>query len=112
MELSFRMSDWEAPSYILAVVGVLLDHFSTNLGLSMGYSEANIYAATLIDAGLWFIIDSILIIGILSTTYMIIHYTGERYRWLMLCFPLVLGFCRMTAAVFNLNLLFLEVTYL
>ena len=107
MELSFRFSEWEIPAYILAVVGVTLDHFSTHLGLSRGLSEANLYAATLIDAGLWLIVDSILIIGILSTTYVLIHHTEEKYRWLMLFFPLILGFCRMAVAIFNLNLLLL-----
>ena len=105
MEPRFRLSEWEAPSYIIAVVGVLLDHFSTHLGLSQGLSEANVYAAALIDSGLWLIVDTVLIFGILSTTYLIIHHTEERFRWLMLVFPLVLGFFRMAAAIFNFNLL-------
>jgi hypothetical protein len=105
MELRYTLSELEAPSYILAVMGVLLDHFTTHLGLSMGLSEANLYAAALINAGLWLIVDMVLIAGILSITYLIIHYTKERYRWLMLIFPLVLGFCRFAAAVFNLNII-------
>jgi hypothetical protein len=106
MELRIRYSEWERPSYIFAVAGVLLDHLSTGLGLSQGFSEANVYAARLIDSGLWLAVDAALVIGILSMTYLIIHRTDDRNRWVMLAFPLVLGFCRMAAAVFNLNVIF------
>lgn len=105
MEPRFSFIEWEAPSYIVAVVGVFLDHFSTSLGLSLGLVETNLHAAALMDAGLWLIVDMVLVTGILSTTYLIIHHTDERYRGLMLVFPLLIGFCRIVAAVFNFNLI-------
>lgn len=105
MEFRFRFIEWEAPSYIIALFGVFLDHFSTRLGLSLGLVETNLNAVALMNAGLWLIVDIVLLVGILSTTYLIIHHTEERYRGLMIVFPLLIGFCRMAAAVFNFNLI-------
>ncbi len=105
MEPRLQLYEWEIPSYILAIIGVTLDHFSTNLGLTRGFSEANIFVTTLMDAGLWLFVDAFMVFAVLIVTYLIIHHTEERIRWIMIVFPLILGFCRMAIAVFNFILI-------
>ena len=54
--------------YLLLLFGVLLDDASTFIGLQMGFRELNPHVVSLMERGLWPIVDFAILITVALTT--------------------------------------------
>jgi len=93
-------------SYVTVVFGVFLDHLTTMLGLSRGLSESNVLAGYCLDAGIWFLLDAALVVGVVATCYAVARASDGRRGALVLVFPFILGAFRLVAGIWNLSIIF------
>jgi len=91
-------------AYSIMVTGVLLDQVTTRYGLHIGYYESNPIALWLMGAGLWLIIDIMLLVSIIGLTIYISEKI-EPIRRFVYFYPFFLGLIRMYAGIRNLGLM-------
>jgi len=97
----------EGLSYLILVVGSVLDHGSTMTGLALNgvLIEANPFVGWMISRNLWVFFDaSVMIVTILST-YLILRRWKDKNASMALIYPFILGVARMAAGLWNLSLL-------
>jgi hypothetical protein len=101
-----QLSNKEKLSYSLLIVGVLLDHFTTLIGInSFNLIESNPIANSLIQNSSWLLIDFVLLIFILVLSIYLIHSNRKNFYWIYL-YSLVGGMFRLYVSLLNLNLIF------
>jgi len=89
-------------------VGVMLDHLTTNIGMSVfRFKESNIFTCYLIEKGLWVYVDVILFISFICIISLFSDKLTAKSNKVVLIFPLVSGFLRMMAGMWNLIILFI-----
>ena len=100
-----RFETIEMGSYLILVLGLTLDHLSTNLGINNhNLYETNFFAKTLMEIGIWGYVDIILCILFICTTYQSYRILLEKEHKFMFFFPLFSGFIRILIGVRNLTL--------
>lgn len=99
---SFRSRDFFA--YLTLVGGVLFDQFTTRYGLYIGYSETNPVASWLMSAGLWSIVDFMLLVSIIGLTIYVSEKL-EKVRRVVFIYPFFFGLVRLYAGIHNLGLI-------
>ena len=105
MNIKTGISITEFFSYIIMVFGVFLDHVTTYRGLNRGLFESNVLVEYCLDAGVWLLLDVMLVTGVVVTSYLVARASdGERLN-LVLTFPLLLGVVRLAAGIWNLNII-------
>jgi len=88
-------------------VGVILDHLTTNIGMSVfRFKESNIFTCYLIENGLWVYVDIILFISFICIISLFSDKLTAKNNKMVLIFPLVSGFLRMMAGMWNMIILF------
>lgn len=95
----------EKVSYLILVLGSLLDHGSTMLGLALrdNLAEANPIVGWMISSGIWHLFDLSALILIISSIH--IGLRSLNNKWMLLTYPLILGIARMIAGFWNLSLI-------
>jgi len=106
MNIKTGISITEFFSYTMMVFGVFLDHVSTYQGLNRGLFESNILVKYFYDAGVWILLDVMLVAGVAATSYTVVRASNGGRLNLVLIFPLLLGVVRLAAGIWNLNILF------
>jgi len=93
-------------AYLLLLFGVLLDDVSTFIGLQMGFTELNPHVVSLMNRGLWPIVDlAILITVAISTEYLDGLVERRLGRRALIALPAALGFLRLLIGLHNTALL-------
>jgi len=93
-------------AYLLLLFGVLLDDASTFIGLQMGFTELNPHVVSLMNRGLWPIVDlAILTTVAISTEYLDSLVEGKLGRRVLVALPATLGFLRLLMGLHNTALL-------
>jgi len=105
MNVKTDISITEFFSYIIMVFGVLMDHVTTYLGLKQGMYESNVLVKYFLGCGVWILFDAMLVIGVMATSYIVARATNGERLYLVLIFPLILGFVRLAAGIWNLNIM-------
>lgn len=101
-----QLSNKEKLSYSILIVGVLLDHFTTFIGInSFNLIESNPITNSLIQNNSWLLMDFILLIFILILSFYLIHSNRKNFYWIYL-YSLVGGIFRLYVSLLNLNLIF------
>jgi|GEM_PF-4758917 len=93
-------------AYLLLLFGVLLDDISTFIGLQMEFRELNPHVVSLMERGLWPIVDvAILITVALATEYLDGLVERSLGRRALIAFPATLGLLRLLMGLHNTALL-------
>ena len=93
-------------AYLFLILGVLLDDASTFIGLHMGFQELNPYLVSLMERGLWPIVDfAILIVVALATEYLDGLMERRLGRRALITLPATLGLLRFLMGLHNTALL-------
>ena len=86
--------------------GVILDHLTTSMGMSVGLKESNMFTCYLIENGLWVYADITLFIILIAIINFFNDKLAPKNSRAVLIFPLLSGFMRMVAGALNMVLLF------
>ena len=93
-------------AYLLLILGVLLDDASTFIGLQMGFRELNPHVVSLMERGLWPIVDfAILTTVAIATEYLDGLVKRKLRRRALIALPAALGFLRLLIGLHNTALL-------
>ena len=105
--MALQAQDLERTSYLILVLGSLLDHGSTMLGLALrdNLAEANPIVGWMISSGTWHLFDLSVLILIISLTHLALRSWGNRSTWMLLTYPLIVGIARMMVGFWNLSLM-------
>jgi hypothetical protein len=96
----------EVFAYIMLVAGALGDHLSTFLALARPYVyEANPIVLKLMEKGLWFPVDIVLIALGIIVPYLLIRVTKTPVFKGLLAYPLVHGLIRIAVSFWNIGVL-------
>lgn len=104
MEQQYTIHSRDFYAYLILVSGVMLDQLTTRYGLKIGYAEGNPVASWLIGAGLWLIVDLMLLVSVIGLTAYISEKVGKTGRVLLL-YPIVFGLIRLYAGIRNLGII-------
>jgi len=100
-----RIETIELWSYLILVLGLTLDHLTTNLGINNhNLYETNYFARTLMEIGIWGYVDILLCMLFIWTTYQSYRILLEKKHNFMFFFPFISGFIRILVGVRNLTL--------
>ena len=100
-----RIETIELGSYLILVLGLTLDHLTTNLGINNhNLYETNYFARTLMEIGIWGYVDILLCMLFIWTTYQSYRILLEKKHNFMFFFPFISGFIRILVGVRNLTL--------
>jgi len=100
-----RIEKIELGSYLVLVLGLSLDHMTTNLGINNhNLYEANYFARILMEIGVWGYVDILLCILFICTTYQSYRIFLEKKHKFMFFFPFISGSFRILIGVWNLSL--------
>ncbi len=100
------VSRFEVGAYLLLVVGVVGDHFSTELALTRpNIYETNPVALNLMQAGLWLPTDIALILMSVVASYVLLRVLKKPIANYILLYPALAGIIRLMVTVWNLSLL-------
>jgi len=100
-----RIEKIELGSYLVLVLGLSLDHLTTNLGINNhNLIEANYFTRILMEIGVWGYVDILLCILFIGTTYQSYRIFLEKKHNFMFFFPFISGFFRILIGVWNLSL--------
>jgi hypothetical protein len=95
----------ELSSYLLLILGVSTDQLSTRIGLSRyNLYESNVFAARLMDLGLWGYVDLFLCLFIIVMTRNLYKKHLEEKAELLFIFPLISGLIRLVTGLMNFSL--------
>ena len=95
----------ELSSYLLLILGVSTDQLSTRIGLSRyNLYESNVFAARLMDLGLWGYVDLFLCLFIIVMTRNLYNKHLEEKAELLFIFPLISGLIRLVTGLMNFSL--------
>ena len=93
-------------AYLLLLFGVLLDDISTFIGLQMGFRELNPHVVSLMERGLWPIVDFAILIAVaIGTEYLDSLVKRKLRRRALIALPATLGFLRLLMGLHNTALL-------
>ena len=93
-------------AYLLLLFGVLLDDISTFIGLQMGFRELNPHVVSLMERGLWPIVDFAILIAVaIATEYLDSLVKRKLRRRALIALPAALGFLRLLIGFHNTALL-------
>ena len=93
-------------SYLLSFIGVLLDQFSTRLGLkNPNIIEMNTYTVITMDHGIWIIIDLLAVFITILLTHFIIKFWNFKYRQIIALFPYTFGVLKFLTGLSNISLI-------
>ena len=85
-------------------LSIVIDHITTNIGISNGLVESNTVTHYLIEAGLWSFFDLAICMCLVLATHIFIVYTRSEYKF-VLFFPLITGVIRLLAGMWNISLI-------
>jgi hypothetical protein len=103
MEKQPSVTPREFLAYAVLVVGVVMDQFTTRYGLLVGFQESNPVASWLIQTGLWFIVDFMLVVSVIGLSIYVCERL-EKVRDFVFFYPFIFGLVRLYAGVRNLGL--------
>jgi len=93
-------------AYLLLLFGVLLDDASTFIGLQMGLRELNPHVVSLMERGLWPIVDLAILIAVAIATEYLDGLVKRRLgRRTLIVLPATLGFLRLLMGLHNTALI-------
>jgi hypothetical protein len=101
-----RIEKIEMVSYLILVLGLTLDHLTTNFGINNhNLYELNVITRTLMEIGIWVYVDILVCILFIFTTYQSYRIILEKKYSFMFFFPFISGFVRILIGVRNLTLI-------
>jgi hypothetical protein len=101
------LSRFEVSAYLMLVIGVFGDHLSTGLALANGNTyESNLISLNLMQNGLWFSTDAILILISVLATYFLSRLLTKPFARYLLIFPILTGLIRLVVSFWNFSLIF------
>ena len=93
-------------SYFLSFFGVLLDQFSTRIGLiNPNIIELNTYTVIMMDYGIWIIIDLLAVFLTILLTHFVIKFWNFKYRQIIALFPCTFGVLKLLTGLSNISLI-------
>jgi hypothetical protein len=102
-EIDHLSSKFVMLSYLLSFIGVLLDQFSTRLGLrNPNIIEMNSYTVIMMDKGIWIIIDLIAVLVTILLTHYIIKFWNFKFRQFFALFPFSFGALKLVTGLSNI----------
>lgn len=100
------LSRFEVGAYLMLVVGVVGDHLSTGFALTRGnIREANPFALSLMEKGLWAPTDLAIIFVSIAAIYLLLRAIKNPVAKYMLVYPSIAGVIRLAVAVWNVSLI-------
>lgn len=101
------MKKIEIISYIILIVGVMLDHGTTMYALTQpNIVELNPFVVSLMDDEIWLFWDIVVVIVGILIPYFLIRIIGGWEGYVILLFPVVHGFLRICCGIHNLGVIF------
>ena len=95
----------ELASYSFLLLGISIDQFSTRLGLSRyNLVESNIFAARLMNFGVWGYYDLLVSLAFIGITYISYRKTLAMKNDLVFVLPVISGTVRLFAGLMNIVL--------
>ena len=85
-------------------LSILIDHITTEIGISHGLVESNALSCYLKEAGLWIFLDLIIGVSLVLATHILIKHNRYGYK-IFLFFPFITGVFRLLAGLWNIHLL-------
>ena len=92
-------------AYLLLLLGALGDWVSTTKGLSAGFVEGNMLAASLMGSGLWIPADLIMVGTCILVPYLANRLVKSRAAKILYLFPLVAGLFKVAVSLLNISLI-------
>lgn len=100
------LSRFEISAYIMLVIGVIGDHFSTGIALTReNIYESNSIVLRFMQNGLWVPIDVTLIVFSVLSTYFLIRVLKKPLAQYLLIFPVLTGLIRLLVTFWNISLI-------
>ena len=97
---------FEKIAYFFMFSGIVGDQITTRLGIvQMGIYEANPVVDWLLSNNLWFFVDLLLFIIIISLTKLSIKYLDNKYKGSIVLSPLIIGIVRLITMINNTYIL-------
>lgn len=101
-----RIEKIEMVSYLILVLGLTLDHLTTNFGINNhNLYELNVITRTLMEIGIWVYVDILVCILFICITHQSYRILLEKKHTFMFFFPFISGFVRILIGVRNLTLI-------
>jgi len=103
------LRSFEIFSYIISICGIMMDQFSTRMGLSRpDIIELNPRAVYLMNLGIYLYVDVFTAFLIITFCYLIIKYWNFKNKQVILFLPFIFGILRLLTGILNIHYLLIQ----